>query len=264
LLLTSASYFINLVSHTTGLAGLGIFMNEARRNGDPASRASAAYLIVYALGYVAFFIVLGGAIALVYARGSLTGPETAAAVIFGSLFAVIVAIIVLGLRSEEKLFRSLRLIAAPVNFVAKVVRHRPLVEDDSIAESASHLYDVVADMRRRPQAFVLPLVNAFAVEILSALALFLVARALNTPISFEVALVGYAFSLLFSFVAFTPAGLGFVEASLAVILISFGVADARAIAIALVFRLFDFWLPVAIGALSLVVVKRSRGMVLAV
>src|SRR4051794_27016255 len=50
LLLTSASYFINLVSHTTGLAGLGIFMNEARRNGDPASRASAAYLIVYALG----------------------------------------------------------------------------------------------------------------------------------------------------------------------------------------------------------------------
>src|SRR5689334_15229842 len=49
LLLTSASYFINLVSHTTGLAGLGIFMDEARRNGDPASRASAAYLIVYAL-----------------------------------------------------------------------------------------------------------------------------------------------------------------------------------------------------------------------
>ena len=70
-------------------------------------------------------------------------------------------------------------------------------------------------------------------------------------------------SLLFSFVAFTPAGLGFVEASLAVILISFGVDQASAIAIALVFRLFDFWLPVAIGALSLVAVKRSRRMVLA-
>ena len=47
-------------------------------------------------------------------------------------------------------------------------------------------------------------------------------------------------------------------ASLAVLLISFGLPKTNAIAIALAFRLFDFWLPVALGSLSLAIIGRDR------
>ena len=55
----------------------------------------------------------------------------------------------------------------------------------------------------------------------------------------------------------TPGGIGFAEASLALLLISFGVDQPRAISIALCFRLFDFWLPLAMGALSFVLLRKG-------
>ena len=42
-----------------------------------------------------------------------------------------------------------------------------------------------------------------------------------------------------------------------VLLVSFGIPKTSAIAIALTFRFFDFWLPVLLGAASLLILRRS-------
>ena len=61
------------------------------------------------------------------------------------------------------------------------------------------------------------------------------------------ALVTYAMSALLGIVGMLPGGLGFVEISAVAMLASFGVPVGLAAAAVLVFRVWDYWLPVALG-----------------
>jgi len=258
LFITSASYFINLVSNTTGLGGLAIYLAEGRRTNDPASRVSAAYMVVYVLGHLAFFIVLTTALVLLYLRGSLTTAEAVSAAVVGAIAAVIGLMLAAGLRNRASLRSAFLLGVWPLNFFARAIVHRDLVARVSVVDTADGLYDAVAEMRRRPARFLIPFVHALGVELLSALLLYLVARALNVDIGPEIALIGYAVSLLSSLVVIIPGGIGIAEASLSLFLISMGVPSSQAIAVALGFRVFDFWLPVVNGAFSVAALRQSR------
>ena len=108
----------------------------------------------------------------------------------------------------------------------------------------------------RPLRYLLPFVFALLVELLSAVILLVIAAALHADVSFVTAMAVYAISLLFGIIAITPAGLGFVEASMTFLLMSFGVDAEHAIAITVAFRLFDLWIPIALGAISLLFVYR--------
>jgi uncharacterized protein (TIRG00374 family) len=263
LLLTTASYFVNLVSNTTGLGGIGIYLREGRRNNQPLARVTAAYMAVYALGYAAFFIALGAALALLYSRGSLTRAEAAASAVILVFFSAAGLLIGAGLRSRTALESVLLLPIRPLNFASRRFLGRAVIRPEAVREAAGAFYEAAVDLKRRPLQFVLPFIHAVGVEVLSALLLLVVAQALNASIGFEVALASYVLSLLFSLVSLTPGGIGFAEASLAVLLISFGVPQTNAIAIALAFRLFDFWLPVALGSLSLALLGRGSREVVA-
>jgi uncharacterized protein (TIRG00374 family) len=257
-LLTSASYLINLVSKTSGLGGLAIYIREAERNNDNVGRVSAAYLLTYIFGYAVFYMVLLAALVAIALRGSLTVAEASAAGTTLSVGLVLGVLLLVALRSADAFEGFLLSLTRGVNrMVAIVLRRRALVEEATIRREAREVYEAVRTMKKRPVSFLLPLLHALALELLSALSLFLVAHALHANINLGIALIGYVLSLLFSMIAFTPAGLGLVEASLSVLLISFGVPKANAIAIAVTFRLFDFWLPVLLGVISLVVLRRQ-------
>ncbi len=247
-LLTSASYLINLVSKTSGLGGLAIYIREAERNRDPVGRVSAAYLVTYIFGYAVFYLVLLLAMVAIALRGSLTAAEATAAGITLSVGLVLGVFLMAALRSADAFEGFLLFLTRTVNRVAKLLLRRPeLVSEATIRREAGEVYEAVRAMKKRPLSFLPPFLHAVGVELLSAVLLFLVAQALHAHINLEVALIGYVLSLLFSMIAFTPAGIGLVEASLSVLLISFGVPKANAIAVAVTFRLFDFWLPVLLG-----------------
>ena len=257
-LLTSASYLINLVSKTSGLGGLAIYIREAERNKDPVGRVSAAYLLTYIFGYAVFYIVLLAALVAIALRGSLTVAEASGAGITLSVGLVLGVLLLAALRSADAFEGFLLSLTRGVNRVAAIVlRRQALVDEAKVRLEAVEVYEAVRTMRKRPLSFLPPLLHALAVELLSALLLFLVAHALHANINLGIALIGYVLSLLFSMIAFTPAGLGLVEASLSVLLISFGVPKANAIAVAVTFRLFDFWLPVLLGVISLLILRRQ-------
>ncbi len=261
-LLTSASYLINLVSKTSGLGGLAIYVREAERNRDPIGRVSAAYLLTYIFGYAVFYLALLMALIAIYLRGSLTAAESTAAAVILTLGLGIGIVLIAALRSAPTFERLLLILARSLNRLASVIRRPAIISEATIKREAGEVYAAVRAMKSRPLSFVPPLLHALGVEILSALLLFLVAQSLHANINLEIALIGYVLSLLFSMIAITPAGLGLVEASLSVLLISFGVPEANAIAVAVTFRLFDFWLPVLLGIVSLVVLKRQSREVL--
>ena len=111
-------------------------------------------------------------------------------------------------------------------------------------------------MRKRPLSFLPPLLHALAVELLSAL--FLPGRA-RASCQHQPRHCAHRLRALAAVLhdCLHAAGLGLVEASLSVLLISFGVPKANAIAVAVTFRLFDFWLPVLLGVISLLILRRQ-------
>jgi uncharacterized protein (TIRG00374 family) len=259
LLITTASHVVNILSKTGGLAGIGLFLREARRTGQPAARVVAAYMIVYALSWLSFLLVLVCSLEMLYARGSLQAGEMIAAAVMIGLIVVVGAAIVVASRSERSLERVYLRGVRPLNGIAARLGHSPVAVEASVREHASELYGAVSEVRRNPAHFALPALHAVGVDLFSALMLFAVARALHSGISAETALAAYATSMLFSMVAITPGGLGVVEASLSVVLVSLGVPRHNAVAVALGYRAFEFWLPVAIGSVSLLLLRGSGG-----
>jgi uncharacterized protein (TIRG00374 family) len=258
LLLTLASHFVNLVSKTGGLGGIAPYLQESRRTGDSPGRVSAAYMMAYALGYAAYFSVLGIALVLLYLRGSLKPVEVAASAVILCIIIGVGTAMATGLRSQEALERLYLRVARPLNIIARLFRRKPFVNDETAHKTTAELYEAVAHMRKRPTRYVVPGFHALGVEILSAVLLYFIALSQRTNIGFESALAAYAISLLFSMIAITPSGLGFVEASLSVLLVSFGVPRNAAIAAALEYRLFEFWLPVLLGGLSVLALRRAQ------
>jgi uncharacterized protein (TIRG00374 family) len=251
LLLTTASHFVNIISKSGGLGGIALYLREGRRFGESSVRITAAYLTAYVLGYVAYFAVLITALILLYLRGSLQTAEVAASLAILGIVVVSAVIMVAGLRSEAALERLYLLAARPLNMIARLLRRAPFVDRETAIETVRELYDAVTHVKRNPAAYIVPFAHALLVEVVSVATLYVVARSLHAEVRFETALVGYAVSLLFAMVAVTPGGVGFVEASLGVLLVSFGVDRHTAIAVALVYRFYEFWIPLALGAIAL-------------
>jgi len=257
-LVSAASHFVNLVSKTSGFGGLALYLREGARTSQPPLKISAAYMAAYGLGYAAFLGILIVSVVLLYARGSLTRIEAVAATGLFVLVIVVSSVLATGLRSEAALERLFLAAVAPLNWLGRRLLGRDLVAADRLRLAAGELYESARLMRRRPGRYALCFGHALAVELVSALTLFLVARALRLPLGFDMAVAGYALSLLFAILSITPAGLGFVEASLAVFLASTGLNRQEAIAVTLGFRLFDFWLPVGFGAFSLLLLRLTE------
>ncbi len=258
-LVAAAGHFLNLVSKTSGFAGLTLYIREGNRNRQPALKTTLAYMAAYALGYAAFLGILVISLVLLYADGKLTTLELGAAAALSVLVVIVCAVLIAGLRSEASLERLFLLAVAPVNRLGRRVIGRNLVAEEGLRRTAVELHEPARLMLEKPRRFVIPFAHALAIEILSGVGLFLVAQSLGAPLGFGLAVAGYALSLLFAVLSITPAGLGFVEASLAVFLVSTGMTRQEAIAVMLGFRLFDFWLPIVVGAVSALVLRLTEG-----
>lgn len=256
--LALASHFVNLVSKTGGMGGIALYTRESRSATYSAHEASAAYLMQHFLGYAAYFFALVTTLALLYVRGSLKPVEVVASAV---VIAITVGLAVAGwlaVRRADRLERIILVAAAPVNAVARRFGRPRVVAVERAHEMAGELHTTMRDVLARPNRYAGPFALALLVEVLSAALLFLVAMALHADISFPTALAVYTISLLFSMIAITPAGIGFVEASMTFLLVSFGLDTPHAVAVTVAFRFFDLWIPIAFGAVSLAVIYRRR------
>lgn len=72
-----------------------------------------------------------------------------------------------------------------------------------------------------------------------------------------VVIFAYSAAKILSAISFVPGGLGVIEGSLALIFIGFGIPASTALAAVLIFRLISFWLPVPIGAISFINLRKN-------
>lgn len=248
----AAAQFLNLVAKSGGMAGLGAFL-RSRAGRDASGPVVVAYVLATLLGQLSFAVVLGVSLVLIWADGRLTAADVAASVVFAAIMAAAVGALVAGVRSREAL-RRVHALPARVARRARALVGRPgkqaavtgPAEEDH--RSADDLYEAVQVLARRPQAAAGATAHAFGVEALGALLVWSVLRAVGEHPGLRLAVMAYAISVLFAIVGFLPGGLGFVEAGMGSVLVSYGVAGPVAVAAVVLYRLFELWVPVVVGA----------------
>ncbi len=88
------------------------------------------------------------------------------------------------------------------------------------------------------------------IELCGILHVFVGMYALGLPISLEAAAVGYTISVVLMIVSPFLRGLGAVEFTMLYIFIAYGYTHDQALGITILYRLFEFWLPLVAGVVS--------------
>ncbi len=97
------------------------------------------------------------------------------------------------------------------------------------------------------KSFRLTVLISVAIEFCGVFHLLIAMYALGTPASFSAAAISYIVSVVLMIISPFLRGLGAVEFSLTYILVSFGYQHADGLGITLLYRLFEFWLPLLAG-----------------
>ncbi|MCA0397284.1 MAG: phosphatidylglycerol lysyltransferase domain-containing protein [Bacteroidetes bacterium] len=100
------------------------------------------------------------------------------------------------------------------------------------------------------RGFALATLSSIGIELTGIVHLFIAMKAAGEPALIEAALMGYVVSTLFLLISPFLKGLGAVELSLAYILNRYGYDSVAALEITILYRLFEFWLPLLAGLIA--------------
>jgi phosphatidylglycerol lysyltransferase len=118
----------------------------------------------------------------------------------------------------------------------------------------------IAELKEQPfnvRHFVWTNVYSFFIELIGIIHLYIAMAAIGLTPSLEAALIGYVVSVIFLTVSPFMRGLGGIEVSLVYVLGLFGVGTIEALSSTLLFRSFEFWIPLMAGIIAFVTSRRS-------
>jgi len=101
--------------------------------------------------------------------------------------------------------------------------------------------------------FLTTLGYSFLIEVIGIVHIYIAMLTLHLNPSWMIAIVSYIVAVIFLIISPFLRGLGAVEASMSFILIKLGYPPAFAVSITLIFRLMEFWTPMALGGLAFLV-----------
>ncbi|MCA1193402.1 MULTISPECIES: lysylphosphatidylglycerol synthase transmembrane domain-containing protein [unclassified Saccharopolyspora] len=251
---TVASIALNLAVKSGNVAGVAAFSLHARGRGTgDQGRVTGAYLAAAQTAEVGFVVTLAAGLAVVCWDGRLERAEVVATVLFSAGLLARVVALVAAVRSREVLRRVW---AWPGRLLDRVLRREPRARD---TEAADDFYAAVAAIRARPWTALPAVCFAVLIDVLGAAVLWASMVAVGAGDRPLVALVAYAVSTLFGIVGVLPGGVGFVEVGAAAALASYGIPVGVSAAAVLVFRVFVFWLPLALGGVLAWRLRSSPG-----
>jgi uncharacterized protein (TIRG00374 family) len=254
LLTAAAANFVNVVTPTAGVGGMAVFISEARRKDYSRGRATVASAIYVLFDYAGFLIVLAVGLFVLFRRDKLQMTEIAASGALLLVAAVIVALLYLGMYSEQRLGRFLAWMAGIVNKIARPLRRDKKSNYIPPERSYAFAHDIsegMQELRGKPRELALPMLLALNSKALLIIVLFLVFMAFEVPVSAGTLIAGFSVAFLFTIVSPTPSGVGIVEGVLTLTLASFYIPLSDAAVVAITYRGVTFWLPLVFGMLAL-------------
>ncbi len=242
-----SAMFINSLAPSGGTAGALLYIEDARRSGVDAARSTPAILLYDVAYFTGFILIMAIGLTILTVTGELAVYEVVAGLLLLLAVLGLVFVLYMGRRHPVGLGIGARAIERWVNRIVIGKLHRKPLEPwaDKAATSFS---DAAASIAKSPK----PALTAVAFMTLTAGLDMLTLVAVGVAFGFtKVALLvaAYVVAQLLTIFSPTPQGVGFVEAGLTLLLMSYQVDPTTATAIALVYRGYVYWLPFILGAI---------------
>lgn len=116
--------------------------------------------------------------------------------------------------------------------------------------SVEVIMEEIIEQKIDKQRFIYAFTASILVDVVGILHLYIAMSALGFTPSVESAMLTYLVSVVFLIISPFMRGLGAIEVSMTFLLTRFGYSSVEAISITLLYRFFEFWLPLLLGILS--------------
>jgi phosphatidylglycerol lysyltransferase len=219
--------FISVFLPAGGVSSLAFFTNEIEKKGITKSQIHFASSVYGFVGILSVVIVAIPAFLYALLKGRLEFGEL---MVLTGVIALLIFVVLL--------FRS----------VTKDSKIRRLLT--KYFPSITVLLDEFRNNKINNRQLLLTIFFSVIIELAGIAHLFIAMAALKLNPSVFAAVIGYLVSVLFLIISPFLRGLGAIELSMTYILTKFGYSNVEAISITLLYRFFEFWLPLVAGIFS--------------
>lgn len=254
--LVFGTFFMNTVAPSLNLAGTTLVVNDARKRGIEAGKATSAALLMQITIDGAFATIMIAGFILLALTVGLSPLWFLLGLLVVILVSVMVCIMVLGRKRPAAVLRVLGPIERLINRILIRFRKKPL--KPWAARTVGSFSDAAGLIGHNPR----PALEAYGCSIIASiceLSCFCLVGVAFGVTAIEPLVCGYVVATLFAMISITPQGVGVVEAMVVVAFTAFGESSAAGMAIGLVYRGIVFWMPFIIGAILINVTKTFRG-----
>ena len=219
--------FLSVFLPAGGVTSLA-YLPSSLRNTDIAKedvhKASGMYAFI---GFFSIFLV--GVPVILYTLTQASYSKNAlSGIVYMTMFLMAIAYVFYALKSKGWLYKLL-------------IKYFPAAETRLLR---------FAEIKFTGKGFLQTTIASVGVEACGVFHLYIAMLALGLPPSFVAASVGYIISVILLFTSPFLRGLGAVEVSLTYILTLYGYSTAEALGITILYRIFEFWLPLVAGIVS--------------
>ena len=254
LVITLSSLALSHVLSAGGVGGWVVTYNALRRRRAPHGLIFLAIAAQQFFNYVVLWFVFALAMLyLIVARGQSIAGYLVGIVLIG----LILWLTIYGVYLYNHRSRMRRRVTQLAHLANRVMR-REVVHKRHIDGWLDNLFAGMRRMTSHRGAYRITAVLACGFWIFDMLCLYATFLAFDYHIGFGYLAVGYVVAYGIGTLAPTPGGLGAIEGILIALYVSFGVPSATAVAVVLVYRLINFWLPIPPGFVAYLVVKPGR------
>lgn len=127
-----------------------------------------------------------------------------------------------------------------------------------IIKAFKNIFSSIYAYRDRKSALFYSFIFQIALNLLNISALFLATKSIGVSLSFTAVAFLYNFAILFGTLIPAPGGVGSVDLGLVAVFILYGISSTSAIAIAILFRVLNMWVPFFLGIPALIYSKSKN------
>jgi len=225
-----AAMFINRLL-PGGIGALGANYAYLRRARHSVTQASAVVVINNLLGALGHGLLLAGTLAVFSGQMAVEPRDS---------------------QSESLLVRAVVGIVVLLAILAMVFGRR------KFASKATEVRDQLLSYRQRPWRLPVALVSSVFLTLCNVLCLAACALALGVHLPFAAILLVFSFGIGAGTATPTPGGLGGFEAALTAGFIAYEVTSPAALAVALLYRLVSYWIPLLFGAAAFIICQKRQ------
>jgi phosphatidylglycerol lysyltransferase len=245
--LVFGSIFVNVLAPTAGQSGTILYADDAARRKESSPKAVIGSVIATIASYIAFSFILGFSLVYLKSFNMLNDYEVIGAIIFVFPTFIPGILIFTAHRSPKTTVKILNVIYRIYRKVMKIFHKKPKLTKQWPEAVANEFYEAADSISENRLYLAQTLALAFVAHVVNIVSLVIIFEAFEIKIFYGALIAGYAVGEMVRIISPNPEGVGVTEAAMAVIFASFGVPLISATAISIIFRAYNFWIPLAIG-----------------